>query len=165
MQKKRCGGGILPFAIHNDKVYFLFSRERLVFNTHRDRGLYSDFGGSQEKNESPRQVAIREGNEESNGILGNMKKLIKKSPKYIGDDKYRVYLVPIPFDKTLPIKFNKEFKRIYIHFPDRIETDNGLYEKDKLRWIELKKLIKNIKIFRPWYKKYIYQLTRVKKYH
>ena len=50
--QKRCGGGILPFAIHNDKVYFLFSRERLVFNKHRDRGLYSDFGGSQEKNES-----------------------------------------------------------------------------------------------------------------
>ena len=53
--------------------------------------MYSDFGGAQEKNESPRQVAIREGNEESNGILGDMKKLIKKSPKYIGDDKYRVY--------------------------------------------------------------------------
>ena len=163
--QKRCGGGILPFAIHNDKIYFLFSRERLVFNKHRDRGLYSDFGGSQEKNESPRQVAIREGNEESNGILGDMKKLIKKSPKYIGDDTYRIYLVPIPFDKTLPSKFNKEFKRIYTHFPNRVEIDNGLYEKDKLRWIELKKLIKNIKIFRPWYKKYIYQLTRVKKYH
>ena len=82
-KKKRCGGGILPFAMHNNRIYFLFSRERKIFNKHRDRGLYSDFGGSQEKNESPQQVAIREGNEESNGILGDIRDLIKKSPKYI----------------------------------------------------------------------------------
>ena len=159
---KKIGGGILPMAMHHNNIYFLFSRERLVFNKHLDRGLWSDFGGSQEnKNESPRQVAIREGNEESNGILGDMQELIKKSPLYIGDDTYRIYLVPINYDKTLPSRFNAQFKEIYKNYPNLVKMNNGLYEKDKVRWINLKQLHKNIHIFRPWYKKHIYHLLTI----
>jgi len=44
------GGGILPVSIHKGKLYFLFSREYI--NSKKDGGLWSDFGGSKEKNET-----------------------------------------------------------------------------------------------------------------
>jgi len=43
------GGGILPVARHNGQIYLLFSRERIAHNRHRDKGKWSDFGGSKEK--------------------------------------------------------------------------------------------------------------------
>ena len=78
------GGGILPVAFYKDKFYFLFSRE---YNNsdRRDRGLWSDFGGSSEPNESITDTAIREGWEESDGFLGtqkDIKKLIEKQTFY-----------------------------------------------------------------------------------
>ena len=67
------GGGILPVAEHKGDFYFLFSRERLAFSQDKDRGKWSDFGGSREGKETQYQTAIRECFEESNGILGNKK--------------------------------------------------------------------------------------------
>ena len=74
------GGGILPVAKHNGTYYLLFSRERLIHNKDRDRGKWSDFGGSREGRESQYQTAVREGVEESSGILGkkqDVRNLIK----------------------------------------------------------------------------------------
>ena len=66
------GAGILPISFKDGKIYFLFSREA-GDKKFRDTGKWSDFGGSKEKNETYEQTAIREGWEESNGILGNKK--------------------------------------------------------------------------------------------
>ena len=105
------GAGILPVTVHRGKVYFLFSREYI--GSKDDGGLWSDFGGSKEKNESFFDTAVREGYEESGGFLGNksdIKKLVKnKFVKTITIPKiYRTYIVFIPYDKDLP-KTSKNF--------------------------------------------------------
>ena len=64
------GAGILPVAIINGKIYFLFSREQNSENN--DYNQWSDFGGRKEKNETYKETAIREGWEESDGFLGGI---------------------------------------------------------------------------------------------
>ena len=65
------GGGILPVAIKNNKIYFLFGKE----NELDDTPGWADFGGGKEEGESPLDTATREGSEEINGFLGSAEKL------------------------------------------------------------------------------------------
>ena len=65
------GAGILPIAFYKGKIYFLFSREEL--NADSDPGLWSDFGGAKDNNESFFETAVREGYEETGGFLGSKK--------------------------------------------------------------------------------------------
>ena len=68
------GAGVLPIAFYKGNIYFLFSREYI--NSTDDGGLWSDFGGSKDKNESHKETAIRECCEEADSILGT-KKILK----------------------------------------------------------------------------------------
>jgi len=61
------GGSILPVTIHNNKLYFLFGKERDI----DENPGWSDFGGGTDKGESFLQTASREGSEELTGFLGN----------------------------------------------------------------------------------------------
>ena len=61
------GAGILPVALHHDKIFFLFGKE----NKNADTPGWSDFGGGKEKGERPLTTAIREGYEELSGFLGS----------------------------------------------------------------------------------------------
>ncbi len=71
--------GILPFSkvIKNNKtfLYFLFSRETLDDYKSRDRGYWSEFGGSADKGETRLETAVREGYDESNGVFGSKTKI------------------------------------------------------------------------------------------
>ena len=64
------GAGILPVALHNDKLYLLFSRE---FKKRNGKEDWRDFGGTPENNETSMETAVREGWEESMGFLGSKK--------------------------------------------------------------------------------------------
>jgi 8-oxo-dGTP pyrophosphatase MutT (NUDIX family) len=145
------GAGILPVSYHNGSFYFLFSRECRKQD-------WRDFGGATEKNETIKQTAIREAFEESDGILGtrdDVKKLLEKETFYkVKTKTYFVYVVNIPYDKTLPRKFKKRFDKIAKSNPEKIAT-NGLYEKDKLMWIRLENIPKHMDKFKPWYKKIV----------
>ena len=148
------GAGILPVTVYRNKIYFLFSREYI--GSKDDGGLWSDFGGSKEKNETFYDTAIREGYEESSGFLGNksdIKKLIKSSfvktvtlPKM-----YRTYIVYIPYDKSLPKRFRDDFLNVKNKNPEKI-AKKGLYEKDMLKWVRFDKLKEFNKEVRPWYR-------------
>ena len=148
------GAGILPVTVYRNKVYFLFSREYI--DSKDDGGMWSDFGGSKEKNETFYDTAVREGYEESSGFLGNkskIKNLIKSSfvktvtlPKI-----YRTYIVYIPYDKTLPKRFRDDFLKVKKNHPEKI-AKKGLYEKDMLRWVRFDKLKEFNKEVRPWYR-------------
>lgn len=155
------GAGILPMAINEGKVYFLFSRER-ASETFKEAGMWSDFGGKDEKGETPMATAIREGYEESSGLLGTIKDIIflvkKKCVKQILIEKYKTFVVLIDYDPELPAKFKEDYTIVNENFPKFVKKDNGYYEKDRLKWIEKKKLKKNLKIMRPWYKKVVEQL-------
>ncbi len=155
------GAGILPMAINDGKVYFLFSRERNLGNF-KEKGLWSDFGGKDENGETPMGTAIREGYEESSGLLGTIKDVIflvkKKCVKQILIDQYKTFVVLIDYDPELPSKFKEDFNIVNENFPKFVKKNNGYYEKDRLKWIEKKNLKKNLKIMRPWYKKVVEQL-------
>ena len=97
------GGGVLPVAFYKGKLYFLFSREYI--NSKDDGGLWSDFGGSKDNDETYFQTALREGYEESDKIIGskeNIKNLMKNSLQEITINGYRTYIVLIRYDKELP---------------------------------------------------------------
>tara|TARA_B100000795_G_C22544753_1_gene340194 strand:- start:49 stop:522 length:474 start_codon:yes stop_codon:yes gene_type:complete len=149
------GAGVLPIAIYDGKIYFLFSREAI--NSKKDGGLWSDFGGGKEKLENYKQTAIRECYEEANGILGTKKKiskLVKHAIDSITLDGYKTHIVVIRYDKSLVKKFRNAFLDIKKNKPELV-AKNGLYEKDMLRWVSFGDLKKNMKIFRPFYRKFI----------
>ena len=153
------GAGILPVAFHNNNFYFLFSRE---YQKNKSKPLdWRDFGGTAENNESNKQTAIREGWEESDGFLGTQKDIkisIERNCLHkIKTKHYFVYVILIPYDKSLPKKFREKFKRIQKRFPEKI-TKKGFYEKDKLMWLKLENIPKHMDKFRPWYKKIVKDL-------
>jgi len=153
------GGGILPIARHNGQIYLLFSRERLVHSHDRDRGKWSDFGGSREGNEIQYQTAIREGFEESSGILGS-KKDVRNLVKYhligkIKDPQYSIWIVEVEYNPEIVHIFHDNFKKALKHQEAIIKAHNGLFEKDKLVWVKLNQLKRKAHIFRPWYQRFI----------
>ena len=157
------GGGILPISFKDGKIYFLFSREA-GGKKYKDGGLWSDFGGSKEKNETYLQTAIREGWEESNGILGNIKDvefLLKNHLlDTITDRGYRVHIVYINYNDISTKQFRRDFLKVYNEHPEKIRK-NGLYEKDMIRWFGYDELKKKVHTFRPWYKKFVYKIIKL----
>ena len=159
------GAGILPVTVYKNKIYFLYGRESVEASRRYDKGKWSDFGGSREKGESARKTAEREGWEETAGILGNkqdIKNLIKRNllDKVVYNDgkgTYTVFLVMIPYDKTLPYKLRKIYKNALKNEPEKVFAHNGLYEKDKAEWIPLHKLKSRIHTFRKWYRPVVQQ--------
>lgn len=154
------GGGILPIARHNGEIYFLFSRERIIYNSDKEKGLWSDFGGSKEGNETQYQTAVREGFEESSGLLGDKKHiryLIKNHlVGKVRDKKYCIWLVEVEYNPNIIDNFHKHFQYILKTNPKIVKKHNGLYEKDKIKWIKLSSLKRYKKQFRPWYfKEYV----------
>ena len=153
------GGGILPIARHNGEIYLLFSRERIVYSHDRDKGKWSDFGGSREKQETQYQTAVREGTEESSGILGN-KRHIQDLIRHhlqgrIHDKAYSIWIVEVEYNPDIVHIFREHFKNALKHQTAAVKAHNGLFEKDKLQWIKLSSLQRKKHIFRPWYKRFI----------
>ena len=155
------GGGVLPIAIFKGKIYFLFSREYI--NSKDDGGLWSDFGGSRDKNETFFQTALREACEESDNIIGSkkvIKKLMENNLQEITINGYRTYVVLIKFDKYLPIKFRNKFLSIKNNKPQLL-CKKGLYEKDMLKWYSYQDIKKNYNKFRPFYKNIVKTILRL----
>ena len=94
------GGSILPVTLHNNKIYFLFGKERDI----DENPGWSDFGGGTDKGETLFQTAIREGGEELTGFLGSdneIRKMLNKYGTYNIDYKsegystYRCHIFPM----------------------------------------------------------------------
>ena len=155
------GGGVLPVAIHKGKLYFLFSREYI--NSKDDGGLWSDFGGSKDNDETYFETALREGYEESDKIIGsknNIKKLMKNSLQQITINGYRTYVVLINYDKDLPKKFRNKFLYIKENKPHLL-CRKGLYEKDMIKWYSYQDIKKNFDKFRPFYKNIVRTILKL----
>lgn len=163
--------GVLPYAIHNGKKYYLIGKE------HRQIGWsgsskWSDFGGDPE-HETPSKGAAREFYEETMGFFGNMSDIVKKlsKEKRISVPGGYTYLMKIDYDKNLPALFERvhryflqcskmhKYKQGYLEIPS---CPDGLFEKTDIKWVtenELKNAVKgNSKIFRT---QFLLSLSRI----
>lgn len=159
------GAGILPFTIYKGKLLFLFGRENKD-KYKKDlgkKGLWSDFGGSREGNETYKETAVREAFEESSGFFGNMEDIENlintKCIHEIEHNKYKTFLVYIPYNNRLIHNFRKQFLYVKKNKPG-LYHKKGLYEKDMIKWVPYNKLREFKKDIRIFYKGIISKLMR-----
>jgi len=122
---------------------------------------------SREGKESQYQTAVREGVEESSGILGTQKdvrNLIKHHlVGKIPDKAYSIWVVEVEYNPEIVGIFRNHFKDALKNNLETVKKHNGLFEKDKLQWIKLSSLERKKNMFRPWYKRFIPQIIRLLK--
>lgn len=154
------GGSILPITIQNNKIYFLFGKERDI----DENPGWSDFGGGSEQNESLLNTAIREGSEELTGFLGSstdIKKLLAKYGTYNidfesnGHTTYRVHIFPIKYDDMLVNYYNNNQKFLQNKLDPKIIRDSKIFEKAEIGWFSFDDLVKKHKTFRSFYQKIV----------
>jgi len=146
------GGGILPVAIKNDKLYFLFGKE----NELDDTPGWADFGGGHEEGETPFDTALREGSEEINGFLGSAEQLRKRVKQNkvatIKFKEYTTYIFKMDFDENLPTYYKNNYEFFSRYLPHvKHKKDNGLLEKSKIKWFSYEELKRDKKEFRSFY--------------
>lgn len=152
------GAGILPVALHNNKLYFIFGKE--VSN-----GKWGDFGGGKEKNETPIQTACRECSEEFNGFLGNKTKILSHLRKHelimfqTKNKQYKTFLYITKYEPSLPNYFNNNASFLIQRFPDSVSNkSNGYFEKSQIDWFDKSKLERDFHKFRGFYKEIVKQI-------
>ena len=154
------GAGVLPVALHQGQLYFLFGEE---FDEHK----WIDFGGGAKPGESTLQNAVREGCEELNGFFGtssDFKHLIKtnlclKLNLESENSSYTSFLVQVPYDPNLPFYFNNHHKFIKAHLPHLVGK-NGLFEKRQIQWMTFREIEKKRLQFRHYYRPMLDELKQ-----
>jgi hypothetical protein len=157
------GAGLLPVAIVNKKLYFLFGKERDRPNE-TARG-WADFGGGHEKRETPIVTAAREGAEEMSGFLGDkyqISKLLRKQKFVIKSDSehYTTYVVPIEYDKKLPVYFNNQIKFLETYVDSKKLNHTTMYEKEEIKWFSINMLKKDKNKFREFYQEIVAKIIK-----
>ena len=155
------GAGILPIALHNNKLYFLFGKE-----VKSSSPGWSDFGGSTEKGENPKKTALREGYEELSGFYGSknqLENLVTKNEIYTIENTnrggyYKTFLFKVDYDDKLPLYFNNNFKFVKSNLEYLVNNHNGLFEKNEIKWFTKQELIANKNKFRSFYKNIINEI-------
>jgi len=148
----KMGAGIVPVAIFNGSLFFLFGKECYD-------NKWGEFGGSSEKNEAKFSTAIREGYEELDGFFGTEQQLKKKVTENLIlsitdlEDRHESFVFKTEYDENLPLYFNNHHKFIRNKLShDIIKSNNGLFEKSEIKWFGRDELIKRKKYFRNFYK-------------
>ncbi len=147
------GAGLLPAALHKGVVYLLFGRE----NELNDTPGWADFGGGSKPNETPLDVASREGSEELNGLLGSKSQLKKVAVRHkIAELKYEEYttiLFKTEYDKKLQEYYANNYHFFEKYLPGAKNNPyNGLLEKAEIKWFTFAELRKNRGKFRLFYR-------------
>ena len=153
------GGSILPVTLHNNKICFLFGKERDV----DENPGWSDFGGGTDKGESFIQTACREGGEELTGFLGSsadIKKLLNKYGTYNIDLKsqnhqygtYRCHIFPMEYDEMLPYYYNNNQRFLQKWLNPKIIKNTKIFEKTQIKWFTFDDIKKQRNEFRSFYK-------------
>ena len=150
------GGSILPVTIHNNKIWFLFGKERDI----DENPGWSDFGGGTDKGETFIQTAIREGVEELTGFLGSdsdVRKMLNKYGTYNIDYKsngyttYRCHIFPMEYDNLLPYYYNNNQTFLQKRLDPKIIRDTKIFEKTQIKWFSFDDIKKHHHEFRSFY--------------
>lgn len=157
---------ILPVAIHNNKLYFLFGKENALEDSAKG---FSDFGGGVDSGETALQTAMREGSEELTGFLGT-KEMIHKRLKKTGTYKivyqfpprkeddpdepntYTVFIFPFEYDMSIVEYFNNNHAFLWERMDKKLLSSTKLFEKIKIEWFCEDELKKRGSEYRSFYK-------------
>jgi 8-oxo-dGTP pyrophosphatase MutT (NUDIX family) len=158
------GSSILPVAVYNNKLYFLFGKENSL---EESAPGFSDFGGGIEKGETPFETAVRECSEELTGFLGSPSKIrrhIKKmggtyafthtNPKNSAQN-YTVHIVKYPYDDALPVHYNDNHHFLWNRMNRRFLKSTKLFEKIEIEWFCEDDLRKRMTEYRPFYREVV----------
>jgi 8-oxo-dGTP pyrophosphatase MutT (NUDIX family) len=155
--------GILPMAKYKNEYYFLFGRERR-FPKWKDSMKWSDFGGAIEKGESKMEAAIREGYEETNGLLGDLNDIKKLMNDHLvtvlSRTNYATFIVLVKYDEDLPPKFAEIYDNILNNEKHKLLLHDGKYEKDMAKWVAFKDLKKFKSEVRYFYRQNVDDIIR-----
>ena len=147
------GAGLLPTAIHNNKLYFLFGKENPLEDSAKG---WSDFGGSVENGETPYKTALREGGEELTGFLGDGNELLKMIRKNGGVYKlkhntYHIHMFFIDYDENLPKYYNNNHHFLWNRMDHTVLNNTRLFEKIEIDWFSVDDIKNRRGEFRNFY--------------
>ena len=150
------GAGVLFFAVFNHQTYFLLGKENSC-------NKWSDFGGTNNPNETHFNCAVRECYEETHGIFGcldDYKQKIKRNfvTNIIKKNKnYNTFLVKIDYDYNLPNYYNNNYNFLKSQNSNLGKLE-GLMEKKEMKWFTLDELAKSKNVIRSFYWEIIQKL-------
>jgi hypothetical protein len=163
------GSSILPVAIHNNKLYFLFGKENSLEDSAPG---FSDFGGGIETGETPFETAIREGSEELTGFLGTPSQ-IKKHIKQTGGTyafthtnyknstlNYTVHVVNYPYEPLLINYYNNNHHFLWDRMNRKFLKSTKLFEKIEIEWFCEDELRSRMSEYRPFYREVVETLLQ-----
>jgi len=162
------GAGILPCAMYNGKLYFLFGKENRFEDSAKG---FSDFGGGTDNKESFLETAVREGSEELTGFLGTekeLKQMLTRNGTYTIDydckthTTYRTHIFPLEYDPALPFYYNNNQRFLQKRLDPKVYKESKLFEKAEIRWICVDDLHRSRNIFRTFFRNIIDTIVREK---
>jgi hypothetical protein len=164
------GAGLLPTAIYNNKLYFLFGKENKYEDTSPG---WADFGGGTDNNETLLETSIREGTEELTGFIGSsndIKQMINKSGTYnidyVNPNKkfgtYRTHILPYKYEPLLPYYYNNNQRFLQKKLDPTVIKSYRIFEKEEIRWVCIDDLLKMKPKFRNFYQNIIMMLQEQK---
>jgi hypothetical protein len=164
------GAGLLPTAIYNNKLYFLFGKENKYEDTSPG---WADFGGGTDNNETLLETSIREGTEELTGFIGSsndIKQMINKSGTYNVDyvnpnkkfGTYRTHILPYKYEPLLPYYYNNNQRFLQKKLDPTVIKSYRIFEKEEIRWVCIDDLLKMKPKFRNFYQNIIMMLQEQK---
>ena len=129
-------GGVLPYAwAACGQPLLLLGQEQYGKNWSGSR-RWSPFGGGVDPGETPARAALREGYEETMGLLGTPKELARRVDRKAWKHKGGVtLLLPVDHDPNLPRYFRNMYK--YARRCRGGACPEGWYEKTRVRWVPL----------------------------
>ena len=156
------GGGVIPVALHNGDLHFLFGQENDVIRDASKNQDWGDFGGSAKPGESEMDTCVREGAEELNGFFGNKRDfralLLKNQVLKLTYDTRVTHLMRVDYDERLPFYFNNNYR--FIKETSNLRAiaahpDNGYFEKSHVRWFTLEDLKRERGAFREYFRNFL----------
>jgi hypothetical protein len=156
------GGGVIPVALHDGKLHFLFGQENDVIKDASKNQDWGDFGGSAKPGESEMDTCVREGAEELNGFYGNKRDfralLLKNQLLKLTYDTRVTHLMRVDYDERLPFYFNNNYR--FIKETSNLRAiaahpENGYFEKSHVRWFTLEDLKRERGAFREYFRAFL----------
>jgi hypothetical protein len=156
------GGGVIPVAMHDGQLHFLFGQENDVIHDASKNQDWGDFGGSAKPGESEMDTCVREGAEELNGFFGNkhdFRALLRKNQVIkLTYDTRVTHLMRVDYDERLPLYFNNNYRFIKENQNLRAiaaHPENGYFEKSHVRWFTLEDLKRERGAFREYFRNFL----------